>query len=247
MERTYDCNRHTLDSAQLAVGAPYLSAGNTLATAMDLRANCAPVYNQGQLGACTGFAAAKGMLEFLLRKKTGNAPSMAALYLYYYERSAEHTIGRDAGAQIVDSAFVLRSRGCATEVNCPYNIDTFENAPNANSEAEAPHYRVSTTSHLHTIADMINCLCEGYVFIGGIDIFESFESDAVAASGIVPMPQPGEKLMGGHAVCFVGFDMKRGAFLVRNSWGADWGLDGYFWLPFQFVTSYGSDFWTARM
>ena len=74
--------------------------------------------------------------------------------------------------------------------------------------------------------------------------YESFESDAVAKSGILPMPQKGEKQVGGHAVCCVGYDDAKQMFLIRNSWGTDWGQAGYFWMPYAYMTTKGlADEW----
>jgi C1A family cysteine protease len=63
------------------------------------------------------------------------------------------------------------------------------------------------------------------------------------------MPQPGEQVVGGHAVCAIGYDDKNQWFIVRNSWGPDWGMSGYFTLPYQYLLeeNLSSDFWTIRM
>jgi C1A family cysteine protease len=58
-----------------------------------------------------------------------------------------------------------------------------------------------------------------------------------------------EEVIGGHAVCCVGYDQTRRAFLVRNSWGPSWGMAGYFWMPFDYLTnpSLASDRWVIRL
>jgi C1A family cysteine protease len=68
----------------------------------------------------------------------------------------------------------------------------------------------------------------------------------VARTGVVPLPGAGETALGGHAVLAVGYDDAEGRFLVRNSWGADWGQGGHFTLPYAYLTERGlsSDFWT---
>ena len=62
------------------------------------------------------------------------------------------------------------------------------------------------------------------------------------------MPYPNvarEQLLGGHAVAIVGRDEKRDMYKVRNSWGTDWGLHGYFKMPAAFLLNpqLASDFW----
>jgi C1A family cysteine protease len=91
----------------------------------------------------------------------------------------------------------------------------------------------------------------------GIEVYESFESDFVTQTGAVPMPEKGEEYYGGHAVLVVGFcdaDVadktklfpgSKGYLIVRNSWGPDWGDHGYFYLPYEYITTGRAwDFWT---
>jgi len=70
----------------------------------------------------------------------------------------------------------------------------------------------------------------GFVF--GITVYESFESAAVSKTGKMPMPKPSEKVLGGHAVLAVGYDDAAQRFIVRNSWGKGWGVQGYFTMPY---------------
>merc|ERR1711966_513094 len=79
----------------------------------------------------------------------------------------------------------------------------------------------------------------------GFSVYESIESEAVSTSGIMPMPKPGEKQLGGHAVLCVGYDDTTESFIIRNSWGEEWGSEGYFSMPYKFLTDpdYANDFW----
>jgi C1A family cysteine protease len=99
---------------------------------------------------------------------------------------------------------------------------------------------------------MFSCLSQGYPFIFGAQIYSSFEDLSVMSSGQVPMPRTGwffrDRLLGGHAMLACGYSMKTKKFLVRNSWGKDKGVDGYFFMPFSYLLSsaYVSDCWTIR-
>jgi C1A family cysteine protease len=92
------------------------------------------------------------------------------------------------------------------------------------------------------------CLASGYPFVLGFSVYQSFESQEVAQTGIVSMPQKGEQLLGGHAVLCVGYrnDVKR--FIVRNSWSDSWGIKGYFEMPYEYLLDkqISGDFWVVK-
>jgi C1A family cysteine protease len=92
------------------------------------------------------------------------------------------------------------------------------------------------------------CLADGFPFVFGFSVYESFESATVARTGVAPMPRRDEKLLGGHAVLAVGYDDAKERFLVRNSWGTGWGMKGYFTLPYDYLgdRNFSDDFWTIR-
>lgn len=63
----------------------------------------------------------------------------------------------------------------------------------------------------------------------------------------MPMPDTAtEQVLGGHRVAIVGYDDSANRVIVRNSWGTGWGQDGYFTMPYAYLTTKGlaSDFWT---
>ena len=93
------------------------------------------------------------------------------------------------------------------------------------------------------------CLASGYPFVFGFTVYESFEGPDVAKTGKAPMPNPSEAVLGGHAVCAVGYDDAQQRFIVRNSWGPGWGMKGYFTMPYTYLLDplLASDFWTIRM
>jgi hypothetical protein len=93
---------------------------------------------------------------------------------------------------------------------------------------------------------MKNSLASGYAFVVGISIYDSFESQKVAKTGVVPMPNfKTENCLGGHAVLVVGYSDKEQHWIVRNSWGSTWGDKGYFYLPYIYLldAKLSSDLW----
>jgi C1A family cysteine protease len=221
--------------------------GVRLPKSVDLRARMSPVENQGQLGSCTANALA-GALEFLEIKNGQSLVDLSRLFIYYNERAIEHTIGSDSGAMIRDGIKTLAAQGVCPEKNWPYVIATFTKKPSAKCYAAAKKHTISSYHRLSSLADMRACLADGYPFVFGFSVYESFESASVARTGVVNLPKPNERQLGGHAVCAVGYDDRVQRVFVRNSWGPGWGQKGYFTMPYDYVAdrNLSDDFWTVR-
>ncbi|HVP20382.1 MAG TPA: C1 family peptidase [Anaerolineaceae bacterium] len=226
-------------------------AAAPLPPAVDLRKQCSPVRDQGQLGSCTGFAIAVGLREFLQIKLGATLVPMAPMFVYYEERLMEHDVNQDAGAQPRDGLKVLAKIGCAPEADDPYNIAAFTNKPSAKAVADAAQYKIAAYHRLKNLNDIQTCLAGGTGVVLGFKVYESFESNAVAQTGKMPMPASGESVVGGHAVFACGYQTDSGTagggyLIVKNSWGTGWGDNGYFYMPFAYVTpSLVSDAWTG--
>ena len=94
-----------------------------------------------------------------------------------------------------------------------------------------------------------SCLAEGFPVIVGFTAFSCFESADVGKSGILNLPLPTETKLWGHAVLVVGYDDTANRFIVRNSWGEQWGMDGYFTMPYEYLTNekLSTNFWTLTL
>lgn len=205
-----------------------------------------PVYDQGQLGSCTGNAIAGGF-AFDLGKQNLPVFQPSRLAIYYDERVIEHTTKEDAGAEIRDGMKVISKTGAAPETLWPYVISKFsQKPPKAYYDAAKPHTCVLYQRVPQAESAIKSVLASGLPIVFGITVYESFESDAVASTGTVPMPKKTEKTLGGHAILMVGYTKSR--FKFRNSWGKDWGKKGYATLPLDYVlnSDLASDFWTIQ-
>ena len=227
---------------------------------VDLRKQMPPVVDQGQIGSCTanGIAAAYGFLELQeIPEKSGPEQfgdgafdPVSRLFVYWNERYVEGDVVSDGGAQIRTGIETLQNFGACRETVWPYIPEKFavQPPPQAFSEAalhrELYNYRLDNTD----LQSLLNCLDQGFPFVFGVTLYESFESDSVAEHGIVPMPYPTEQMIGGHCMCCVGYDASLKMFLVRNSWGTEWGADGHCYIPFDYLThaDLAADFWTLR-
>ena len=236
------------DQRDLVYSAP-AAIVMALPTAVDLRPQCPSVYDQGQLGSCTGNAIA-GAIEFERLKQGLSDFVPSRLFIYYNERVIENTVNSDAGAQIRDGIKVVAKLGAPPETDWPYDITKFTQKPPQQAFADAAKNKVTS---YHRVSRVLNqfkgCLASGYPFVLGFTAYDSFESAQVAQSGHLSMPQPGEAVVGGHAVVAVGYDDKNQWFIIRNSWGSSWGLNGYFTMPYQYLmeTNLSDDFWTIRL
>lgn len=215
-----------------------------LPLSVSLRGRCPPVFDQGALGSCTANASAAAFAY-----EHGGGP-YSRLQIYYNERVLNNTVLSDSGAQIRDSIKVLATDGVALESEWPYDVARFTQAPPKKCVAEGLSDRIITYSRLQHSADYKQCLADGYPFIFGFTVFESFESQEVAQTGIVPMPKASEQCLGGHAVMAIGYKMMNGTlyYEVRNSWGT-WGDQGNFWIPAAYAENSQigiQDCWTIR-
>lgn len=220
----------------------------TLPTSVDLRPNCCPVMDQGQLGSCTANSIAAA-IEFDQLKQNLPDTRPSRLFVYYNERAMEGTVNSDAGAMIRDGIKTVNRQGACAESLWAYDISQFAVKPPTSCYQQALQHRAMSYQRVtRSLSQMKGCIAAGYGFIFGFTVYESFESNDVAQTGIVPMPGAGESVLGGHAVYACGYDDASQRFYVQNSWSTSWGIQGFFTIPYAYLlsSSLSSDFWTIR-
>ena len=216
------------DQRDLMYSAPMMVM-KKLPAKVDLRSKCPKVYDQGQLGSCTANALS-GAFEFARKKQKLKDFMPSRLFLYYNERVLNNTVNSDSGAFIRDGIKSLNTTGICPEKEWPYDINKFADKPPQKCYTDALKSTIKSYQRLTNtnLPQLQSCLSEGYPFVFGFTVYESFESQQVAQTGILPMPKPKEKVVGGHAVMAVGYDDSKQAVIVRNSWGTGWGIKGIF-------------------
>jgi C1A family cysteine protease len=216
-----------------------------LPAAVDLRQHCPPVMDQGQLGSCTAHGIT-GALRYAILKANRPDAHLSRLQLYYDERVVEGSVASDAGAEIRDGIKCAAKIGVARESKWPYLISKFKTKPSPAVYKDAFAFTALTYQRVSVdVAHLKAAIAGGLPVIIGVSLYESFESDAVAKTGVLPMPKPTEEMIGGHCMYVVGYGQKPSTFTVRNSWNTDWGDKGDLYMPEAYLGSpkYGSDYW----
>lgn len=273
-----------------------------LPSKIDLRPQCPPVDDQGELGSCTSqmFSA---MVEFNERIQFARAAQIlpqvsitgiqqasdgsiafqtvvslpqpstpipippilrklihaSRLFEYYATRLIEGTVNEDSGASIRDTIKAGVKYGVCDETLWPYDVRKYTVNPPKNVWDEATGHKIAS---YHAISDgdvttIKTILASGVPYLVGFGfaVFDYMLSIEMSRSGVLPRPGPKESMQGGHAVCLCGYDStmimpdkSKGAFLVRNSWGPNWGLNGYYWMAENYVADpkLCNDFWVVK-
>ena len=197
-------------------------------------------------GNCTAHALG-AMYHFVQNKEKQTDYLPSRLFIYYNERLQENTVNSDAGADLRTGLRVLTNIGVPREDLCPYDITKFAKKPlKAAFDNALRHEGLQYHAILQDLTSLKTCLASGYVFVCGVTVYESFQSNAVYENGNVPLPLLTENALGGHAICIIGYDDATSRFKFRNSWGDNWGNHGYGTLPYSYLlnSDLSCDFWT---
>jgi len=239
------------------VGVQSKKTTKPLQAKIDLRQWCSPVDNQGNLGSCTAHAG-MGVFEYYQRRAFGKHVDGSRLFLYKTTRNLLNWKG-DTGAYLRTAMAALAMFGAPLEKYWPYEISKFDEEPGSFVYAMAQNFRAVTYYRLDPIGIAPEKLLEaikthlqnGLPSMFGFTCYSSLYD---AKEGRITFPQLNEKVIGGHAIMAVGYDdnividngqkKSKGAILIRNSWGKEWGMDGYGYLPYDYVLAgIAADFW----
>ncbi len=224
-----------------------------------------PIEDQGNLGSCTANAGV-GLVEYFERRAFGKHVDASRLFLYKATRNLMKEKG-DTGAFLRSAMGALVLFGIPPEEYWPYNVSSFDKEPTAFCYAFAQNYQSLSYYRLdppgtpanQLLTQIKTNLAAGLPSMFGFTVYSSI-NQASNNDGKIPYPTKGEKIEGGHAIVVAGYDdtMKikndtigstetTGAFLIRNSWGTDWGQNGYGWLPYEYVIQGLADDWWSLL
>lgn len=224
---------------QLALASyPPLSAKSSL-----IPNGCLPPvrWDQGQTSSCTGHGSTRG-IAYARAKQGMPYVDLSRLFTYWNARVTEGGEDQDDGASVGDVIAAALKYG-----DCPYSdlptdpaLVTVQPSPQVFADAIVHKalratriYGTTPASFDYHFKHCIDVLVFPVVF--GFTVYESFESDEVAETGIVPMPAASEQIVGGHCVVAVAYDDSTKLVTCDNSWGMDWGQEGRFQIPYAYI------------
>lgn len=206
----------------------------TLPESVDLRHLLPPTFDQLSLGSCGESAFARGVFPFLRNQAGLPNVDFSVLDSYYQVRLLEGTVNQDAGSILRDVLKVAQQRGIAPESDNPYVPVNFKNPPTEQANADAARYKIKEYHRIIGYDNMRAALAEGKVVQIGFTVYESFEGQDVARTGIVPdVDKDNEAALGGHSMYLWGYNVKERPgdnIPARNSWNG-WGDNGNCYLP----------------
>lgn len=206
----------------------------------DLRATMPMVWDQATLLSCVphGVLAVLQHVRMLngLEQKYPLIPSR--LFPYYFGRKLDNSTDKNVGMSLRDGIKAVAKWGVCREDLWPYDVSKLKDEPTQEAQTAAfQHVVFEYKRVILNASSFLQALAAGNPIIIGSMLYSSFESDEVRDTGIVPMPVKGEWQAGGHCMVIVGWNTTTKQFLVRNSWGVDWGIDGHCWIPFEYFTT----------
>jgi hypothetical protein len=135
---------------------------------------------------------------------------------------------------------ILQDLGAATLADMPYRASDSCTLPSDSTATAASAYSILDFANVFSgtgqadLRVLKGLLARGEPFALAVPIYSSFYS-ITPSNPIVPRHSDGEANYGGHALFVIGYDDSVGGFLAVNSWGSNWGRDGYAYLSYDFV------------
>lgn len=228
----------------------------TTPVSVDLSSGCTSIKDQGTVGSCTAHAGV-ALFEYNFRRFASDSRNdiFSERFTYYATRVnvAGWPAADDSGAYLRDTLKSLVQYGSCLEPTWPYltnGVCNYAQTPSTRAYQEGLKYQALTYANIPTgstlssrqsaLTALKGVLQNGYPFIGGFTCYANLYD---GTGGNIPLPSG--DVIGGHAVCFVGYDDNKQAFKFKNSWTSAWGNNGFGYLPYQYLLNGDlTDLWT---
>ena len=217
--------------------APGKLATATLPPKVDLRGKMTAIENQGETSSCVANAIA-GAYEYWIKLTAGQDYDTSRMFIYYNARWRNGDQKEDAGSIIQLAMEGLQEFGSCPEPVWPFETDLLFKKPNREAYQTASEAKIKEMQQVPLeLEAWKQALASGLPVVFGCLLYESFD-ECNQNGGVVPMPAPNEmsrESHGGHSMCAVGYSDREKVFIVRNSWGEDWGDGGYCYMPYNYL------------
>lgn len=222
----------------------YKHQGSILLQEVDLRSFDSPVKNQQNLGSCVPISIVSAY-ELLVNKTIpDHSVELSPLFLYYNSRIIEETVKQDSGVMHIKTALkVSKLCGLSRESLWKYEENQIFNVPDDQAYIDALSRRIPSYKIIVSVDSILERLSNGFPVIIGMDVFEEFDSISKQDPNI-KVPWRGAYSVGGHSVLVVGYSIPKQQFIIKNSFGTDWGDNGYAYVPFDYVKNYVFEAWS---
>ena len=204
---------------------------------VNLKGYFLPVKNQGKLGSCSAFPIS-ATYEYFAEKNNKNV-NVSELFIYYNARLARGKEKEDSGAYLSDAIEGVKKFGACFNSTWKYNVSKFHDKPSEEAYKEAKQFLADKYYRIQpNIKDLKFALAKGYPVIFGLKLYKSFY--VRNNTGIIPFPSAKEQKLGkygNHAMLLIGYSDQEKLFLVRNSWGTDFGESGYCYIPYDYLAN----------
>lgn len=210
---------------------------------VDLREWDTIVESQGSLGSCSSNALTNAYELTVIRNYPEYFKHLSRLFIYYNARAMYGSISEDNGIYLRDGLKSLEKFGVCSEELWSYDIEKFNTKPSDECYKDAKKRKILKYQKLISIYYITQVLNNNKPVVFGMEIYDSF-MDLNERISTVYLPSRKEKSHGSHAMCMVGYDLKKRLFLAKNSFGSSWGDKGYCWIPFDYIRQEGYDIWT---
>lgn len=202
-----------------------------------------PVRNQGREGTCVAFASVVGVKEYQDKLEYHRLIKLSPRFLYNLCKKFDGMPFQE-GTYPRIAMKVLLNHGVCHESFWPY-LPNQESLPRKGADQDAKKFKIKAYARLKSQLEMKRSLLINGPFIAGVGVFKSWFTKRIERSGFIHLPKRNDKLMGGHAICIMGYDDRLKIFKFKNSWGAKWADQGYGYLPYEYMKKYCSDAWSA--
>jgi Papain family cysteine protease len=218
---------------------------NQLKLTLDKRNSVPKILDQGQEGSCTGFGLA-AVINLLNTEKRNLDFTASPRMLYEMAKKHDEWPGEDySGSSCRGAIRGWKNMGVCSDHEWPYDINnpgelTIEHAYEARSNTLGSYYRLrADINDYHAALNEV-----GAIYVSA-NVHSGWEKPKTSEGTNLAVIKPSNKINGGHAFAIVGYNNQ--GFVVQNSWGIDWGSDGFaLWLYEDWLNNI-SDGWVFRL